>query len=290
MFAISDIQVDRVLQAQLSGSTSFGASLLEKDYVITSVLEIVSRITPPTGSIQFGGGTSLVKAWRLPNRLSEDIDLKYAPHTGLSRNQQNQSLRTFRAQLEEAFHHAGLAINSRVGGEAPSEFFSVNLGYQSRFESASPIETLVRVECKRESILVSPEPRPIQSIADIALGFQSQEVYLLCTRPEEIAAQKAWIVLGEIQFFTDRKRDTRHLFDLWQLNSIDLDWDVLRACFRQVQQQRSQRSFTAAFWQAASSKLLEDVFESELAGLTPDLPDFAEVLGVMRLFEQLLET
>lgn len=290
MFAISDTQLDRVLQAQLSGSTAFGASLLEKDYVITSVLDALSKIQPPTGSVQFGGGTSLVKAWRLPNRLSEDIDLKYSPDQSLSRRQQNASLRAYRAKLEDGLLQMGFQILSRVGGVAPSEFFSVSLGYQSRFESATSIDSLVRVECKREGSLVAPEYRSIHSIADVSMGLQSNDIGLLCTRPEEIAAQKVWIVLGEIQHFTARKRDTRHLFDLWQMHSLKLDVEVLRRCYRQVELQRVPRSFTPTFWQAARAESLEAVFQSELAGLTPELPNFEDVLSVLSLFEHLLET
>lgn len=289
MFAISEIQADRALRCQLSGKSAFEARLLEKDFVITAILQAVSTVEAPTGTIQFGGGTSLVKAWRLPNRLSEDIDLKYAPDPTLSRRKQNDSLRTFRALVEDTLLGMGFLVVDRVGELAPSEFFSLHLAYESRFESGSRLEPIVRLECKREAMLVSPESRVIHSIADVIEGVQEDSLQLMCTRPEEIAAQKIWIVLGEIGFFRESPRDTRHLFDLWQLSELELNHAVLAQCFLEVGLRREVRKFNQDFWAIAESNWLRNVFESELSGLTPELPEFERVLSSLRYFQSLLD-
>lgn len=52
-------------------------AFVEKDYFITELLRLVAN-RYPDGQMVFKGGTSLSKAWRLIDRLSEDVDLLLA--------------------------------------------------------------------------------------------------------------------------------------------------------------------------------------------------------------------
>jgi hypothetical protein len=289
MFEISAVQVERALLAQLSGSTSFPPSLLEKDYVLTATLQAIFTLKPGTGAIQFGGGTSLVKAWRLPARLSEDIDLKYTPHLELSRRKQNQSFRQFRTDLRAELLGLGLELVLETGGIAPSEFYSFHFSYTSKFASGSTVDPLVRVECRREALLLNPEVRAIHSLADEALAVDAEALSLACTRPEEISAQKLWIVLGDLEKFEANRRDFRHLFDLWQLSGLGVNQQSFAWCFREVCVSRGQRKFSDDFWRIAKSQVVRESFVSELVGLTPYLPEYSLVLEALEHFEALLE-
>lgn len=289
MFAISENQAFQALRCETSGLSPFAADLLEKDFVISEVLELIASLSISTGSIQFGGGTSLVKAWGMPNRLSEDIDLKYAADPSVSRNRQNASFKDYRAQLENGLLLRGLEVVGRVGEVAPSKFFSVVVAYESRFQRSRQVDSLVRVECMREETILAAQPRSIVTLADAFLKREKTGSELLCTRPEEIASQKLWITLGEIQEFTSQQRDVRHLFDLEQLSRKGMVIKDFLSAFVQVSSNRGQRSFDAEFWSAADSDELRDVFLEELSDLTPEPLSYGSVLKSLKYFEALLE-
>lgn len=288
MFRISQDQAERALLAQVSSKTPFPPSLLEKDYVLTDVLGLISSLAPKSGSIQFGGGTSLVKAWRLPARLSEDLDLKYVPDSDLSRRKQNEAFREFRLDLRRELLASGLDLVLETGGVAPSEFFSFHFAYSSQFGSRSSVDPIVRVECRREYLILDPQIRNIHSLADQALGYEENFVSIACTRPEEIAAQKLWIVLGDLDRFEANPRDFRHLFDLWQLKGLGLNVSLFTECFDEVCGRRGLRVFSSAFWQTAQSKSVAEAFGFEVEGLTPLLVEYKTVQEALRYFEALV--
>lgn len=288
MFTISENQAFQALRCETSGLSPFAADLLEKDFVISEVLEFIASIKIASGSIQFGGGTSLVKAWDMPNRLSEDIDLKYAADPNLSRNRQNATLKDYRDRLEAGLVSMGFVVLDRIGEVAPSKFFSVIVSYESRFQRLATVESLVRVECKREDILLAPQLRNIVTLAETFLQLEGTGPELLCTRPEEIASQKLWIVLGDIQNFVYHPRDVRHLFDLEQLSRHGLVIEDFLHAFAQVNSDRGQRSFRPEFWAAANSDEIRAVFMDELSDLTPERLSYEDVLTSLEYFEALL--
>ena len=289
MFAISETQALQALRCETSGLSPFAADLLEKDLVISEVLQLIASLKINSGSIQFGGGTSLVKAWDLPNRLSEDIDLKYAADPNLSRNQQNAALKSYRDELEAALLNRNFVVVDRIGEVAPSQFFSMVVAYESKFERSRTVEAVVRVECKREELILLPVKRKVVNLAESLLQLEGTGAELFCTRPEEIASQKLWIVLGDIQCFAKQPRDVRHLYDLEQLSRKRLAVDDFLDAFDLVNSARGHRSFSSKFWQLAESKELEDVFMDELSDLTPALPRYSDVVLGLKRFEALLE-
>ena len=63
---------------RVSKDTAIEASIIEKDYYVTLVLQ---RIVAQQPNIIFKGGTSLSKCYKLINRFSEDIDLNIDTET-----------------------------------------------------------------------------------------------------------------------------------------------------------------------------------------------------------------
>ena len=82
------------------GLTPLPAAALEKDLLVT---EILQRIQPlDTGEIKlvFCGGTALSKAHGLIERMSEDIDFKVFVPEGLSRSARSKQLSQLKNQLQ----------------------------------------------------------------------------------------------------------------------------------------------------------------------------------------------
>lgn len=51
------------------------AAVIEKDFWVCWMLQVLNEIPDLQGNITFKGGTSLSKAWGLIERFSEDIDI-----------------------------------------------------------------------------------------------------------------------------------------------------------------------------------------------------------------------
>lgn len=52
--------------------------LVEKDFHVVRALRALAGIAHTGATLAFGGGTSLCRAYRLIDRMSEDIDLRIA--------------------------------------------------------------------------------------------------------------------------------------------------------------------------------------------------------------------
>lgn len=52
-------------------------AIIEKDYYVTQVLNVLSTIQDEHSTLVFAGGTALAKAHHLVKRMSEDVDFKF---------------------------------------------------------------------------------------------------------------------------------------------------------------------------------------------------------------------
>jgi len=101
MFLISDAQAALVSDVVSDNRSPFREDILEKDLVTSKVLELVATLNASPFQLAFGGGTSLVKARGLMDRLSEDVDLKVITPTGLSHSKRRSVMRQIRAEFQE---------------------------------------------------------------------------------------------------------------------------------------------------------------------------------------------
>ena len=113
--------------------------LIEKDYWVTTVL---STIVAKHGDIvTFKGGTSLARAWRLTQRLSEDIDLGVEPGN-LSISQRDNLF----FEIEETVA-SGLGIGLKRGNRGAGEHLETWVPYATVFpDLIGDLDTRVLVE------------------------------------------------------------------------------------------------------------------------------------------------
>jgi len=65
----------------ISKTSKIQADLIEKDYYVSLILK---EIANSSDKVIFKGGTSLSKALKVINRFSEDIDISFSEHIGLT--------------------------------------------------------------------------------------------------------------------------------------------------------------------------------------------------------------
>lgn len=79
-------------------------SVAEKDFYVTQVIAIVSTVKHDLYDLIFQGGTSLAKAHRIIERMSEDCDFRVRfknPGLKLSKESKRKALRQFRHDIIE---------------------------------------------------------------------------------------------------------------------------------------------------------------------------------------------
>jgi len=87
-------------------------AVIEKDYYITQVIHALSNLENETFRLVFCGGTCLAKAYKLIQRMSEDIDFKVQRKTteSFSRSRLKNELNKFRARIRSSLIIPGLSV------------------------------------------------------------------------------------------------------------------------------------------------------------------------------------
>lgn len=83
MKSIDSAQAQQIADLINEEGLSIDAFALEKDFHVSSALTAISKISDPTFDLVFCGGTCLSKAYRILERLSEDVDIKVAFKPGM---------------------------------------------------------------------------------------------------------------------------------------------------------------------------------------------------------------
>lgn len=200
-------------------------AFVEKDYYIAELLRIVAA-NYPQGEVVFKGGTSLSMAWRLIDRLSEDVDLLLAKDRftpTLSRSRVDAEL----AGMTEAIgaHPAFTAEHvRRKRGFSRSDRFA----YRQRFARAGIAGTIVSEPGVRggatpsEACEISSDLGRFvreQGLGDIAEDTAPFSIAVLHFRRTFV--EKLFIVHGLVDRLqvegTPLGRDARHYIDLYEL-------------------------------------------------------------------------
>ena len=85
--------------------------LVEKDFHVVRALRALGAVESKGASLVFGGGTSLCRAFRLIERMSEDIDLRIVSREALSQGER----KAFRGKVTECLVAAGFASADAAG-------------------------------------------------------------------------------------------------------------------------------------------------------------------------------
>ncbi len=172
---------------------SYPPGWVEKDYWITEILRSLSE---PFDDflVVFKGGTSLSKAWRLIQRMSQDVDILLVPRENVGSNRRDKGLKSITARASNAVQMEPSPITSSTGIHR-----ATNLKYSPAFQDqVVPPEVLLEI-----GVRGGPDPNErmqIRSfIAEYALtraGAAEDEfdefrsVEIRCLGPERTLVEK----------------------------------------------------------------------------------------------------
>lgn len=198
--------------------------LVEKDYHVVRALQALAAVEHVGARLVFGGGTSLCRAYRLIERMSEDIDLRISSPTSLTTGER----RRFRTAVTESLNAAGFnTVDSTVhdGGKT----FIYNLPYTPSSAKVTSLRPGVRVEISSWPLLLASAPVAVSSFVAEATGEAAEVSSIQCVDVAETAADKFVALTRRIgeEHCRQLPRDNallRHIYDLYRIRpKLDLN-------------------------------------------------------------------
>lgn len=177
---------------------------LEKDFHISAALRGISKIKNEFFDLVFCGGTCLVKAYGVLERLSEDVDIKVIlkPGVVLGSNQLKKNLSKLKASVVEALVGEGFdreQFEADNGGEErPSirardinRYMTFNVRYKSHFARSDVMRKWLQVELNTTSLARPSQKLQVLSTFDqLAKVLDPEFVEMDCVDLTEAAVEK----------------------------------------------------------------------------------------------------
>lgn len=198
--------------------------------MISKVLELVSKLNTAPLGLAFGGGTSLVKARGLMDRLSEDVDIKVITPEELPRSTLRSAMRAIRSDFQKSLESngfVGIQVEARLAGR----FSIFSIPYQSRFESGLPFDSSIKLEFFAQIALAPTTQMPILSMANALTGIRESTHVLEIIALEETLAQKVVAFLSRVDRVGTQPKLVRHLYDVWRVRDFETNKLLMQNIF-----------------------------------------------------------
>lgn len=246
-FATLPDEEKKMLFARTSGQTKLAVQVVEKDWWVTIVLQLLSQ-SSCADYLSFKGGTSLSKAWGLIERFSEDADLAL-DHAffGIDNSSRSQRLKlrktsrqfitgTLSSELNNALRELGCSgytvepvtkVNDKeLDGDKDPTVILVK--YKSLYPSLlSYLQPAVRIEISCLSMKEPVAPRNISSMVSQCIpALEQDDAFVMKTvLPNRTFLEKAFLLNEEYQRDHPRSfRMSRHLYDIERM--MDTEYGV----------------------------------------------------------------
>ena len=197
-----------------------GPALVEKDWYVIKALAAVTAVDTGDFRLVFGGGTALSRAYRLTNRMSEDVDLKIVREKAPSRGE----LHKLRADITDALLAAGFSFDP--GNENhrkvmyKGHYTKYQLPYKPIAEGKGILRPDVQIETSVWPLWREAVEKPVISFIAEAYGQGPEVPKIACSSILETAAEKlvglTWRAGSELAGMRDVRDPTlvRHIYDL----------------------------------------------------------------------------
>jgi len=182
---------DLILEVTGEGLTSLPAAVLEKDLLITEILQRMTGMDTGAMKLVFCGGTCLSKAHGLIERMSEDIDFKVIVPEGLSRTARSKRLSWLKKQVVDFLCGEGFTLSEQeLIARDENNYVSLNIRYASHFASVASLRPEIKVELSARSPLLPVEHLPIRSILGMMVDPASLGISVECLGVQETLGEK----------------------------------------------------------------------------------------------------
>lgn len=234
---------------------------IEKDYILSWILQSIAQHEQLSKAIVFKGGTVLKKVYFVDYRFSEDLD-----YTLLNTNISNEQIfEWFAETFEYIQEEANIPLEIVDNNEHQDGGINFYISYVGPLGGLGANKK-VKVDISRSEILVFD---PV--LQDVFLGYSDQEEHqLLCYPLEEVLVEKMRSVMQRMQ--------ARDFYDIWYLLEIhEMDVGFYMAEFRAKCE--SKEIDPTEFLTKLDQRLpqYKGRWKSSMADQIPNLPDFDEV-------------
>lgn len=221
MKTITDRELNLAQDLKYEGATSLPLGVLEKDVLITEVLETFSGMDDGGVTVVFCGGTCLSKAYRLIDRMSEDVDFKVVAPSDLTKSARSKLLSDFKKKTVCALELRGfVAPSTEIVARDGNNYVAMSLYYQSKFPSVESLRPEIKLEINARPPLLPTVKLGVQTMLDGLVGKQGNQVLIDCISIEETLAEKVLSFLRRTsEMLAGRNRGAyddrlvRHLYD-----------------------------------------------------------------------------
>jgi predicted nucleotidyltransferase component of viral defense system len=212
-------------------SLALSPAILEKDILVTEALRAISQVDLPGLTLTFSGGTCLSKAYRLLERMSEDIDLRLQieNQNNLSRSGLRRTLSKLKQSLVDTFRAAQFHLPAdAIGARNENQFISFDLAYASRYPPEVVLRPTVRVEFTAIAPRRATMPLAFAPLIDeLTQRTTAPTVTLACLSIEETYCEK---IISYLRRATEHlagrensqydERVARHVYDVHQITTL----------------------------------------------------------------------
>jgi len=160
----------------------------EKDYWVIFLIKKLSELSLPDGYLVFGGGTSLVKAYRVMKRFSEDIDFRFISGDSLNRSRKSKIKHIITDYLK-TLSPLSLYEEPDARNENTLLFYKLNYPRDERFNKSSALRPFIKLEIFFANIHYPPVKCPLISFYNEYERLQP-EVVFDCVAIEDTAIDK----------------------------------------------------------------------------------------------------
>ena len=229
MKTISNLEYDVIVDVRNEGLTPLPPSVFEKDLLVAEVLKVVSDSSCFDILPVFCGGTCLSQAYRLIQRMSEDIDFKLIVPEGLSRNARSKKLKSLKHQLVANLVEAGFYVPAdEIRARNENSFIAMNIYYKSCFAPVASLRPEIKLELTARAPRLPTRSRTITTLLEEMVPFNREAICLDCISVEETLVEKLVSFLrrtAEHRAGYSRgsydNRLVRHLYDVYAIASVD---------------------------------------------------------------------
>jgi hypothetical protein len=277
-------------------------ALVEKDWFVVQALAAIHDVEVDGLTLAFGGGTALGRAYRLLERMSEDIDLRIVGEKATSRN----SLKRMRRAVSERLMAAGFNVEGQFRVLQNDTYVRYDLPYDPIAKGEGVLRPEIKIEIAAFPISTVPELRSVTSFVSEATNKAAEASGVKCVPLVETAADK-FVALGRRAGFAFAGHGpldhtlVRHVYDISRMDgNYDLDAAVAIALDTMVTESQSDRVGDYAAYKedpraetlrtfgimSAHPKFAQDYEKLMIDMVYGTRPGFAEAFGAVERFAQ----
>jgi predicted nucleotidyltransferase component of viral defense system len=199
-------------------------TIVEKDYYVVQLLQLLQKLDTPFHQIVFSGGTALAKSSVKTYRMSEDVDLKFVPNDEfdsiISRAAKKKSRKAIRLAIETLIEQSAIfQLEESAIVRDEYRYMCFEIKYPHAYKIEPCLRPYIKLELIESDLLSSAVSRDITSLYAAELQQPCELTAFTCTSIIDTQAEK---VISMLRRTASHARDIersddatliRHIYD-----------------------------------------------------------------------------